>query len=390
VSYTLVAPKVTSSYKADNSGFLDSSDIRAKSSKPYRLPAPYRRQIIRTHSVKLVVRSGPSPGIRPDSGQGLPVSCLTHPSFAAAFDATMNKVHGKIVNALNDESMLAVNYGERARSASMLQTRVLQLYRFSRELRRGNIVSAARELNLSGREPRVQKIRKKYFRFFERSDGSAKRRYRDFGSAFLEFHFGWSPIVHDIHASCETLSNPLQPTRVRVSAVEKIAVDVRLNAQQAFNCGPGIEGYARSTLRGKLTGYGGCEISISNSDAYLANRLGLVNPASVAWELTYFSFLIDWVANVGQFVAQFTDFVGVKVENPYHGYSATATFVSSYRGKWFCQNGQPFFGEDFIKEGTYTERKLGLPSVKLICRLPPRLSLWRAGTAISLLLQKLK
>lgn len=389
MSITILPPVRTSHINpVDNSGRIDFRDVRTVQNRPYLLPAPHRRYQINSHSVVLIDRLGPSSFIRPDSGHGIPLG-LGSGVILEAFQFAMNKLHGKIVSKMNDESMLAVNYAERKQTLSMMELRLMQIYRFSRDLRAGRIVSAARQINLAGSEPRVVKISKKYGSSIRKAKTS-NQRYREFGNAFLEFHFGWDPLVHDIYNCSQTLSRPVEPLSVRVSTYESFASSTKLNAQEAFNCNPGIDGFHNESLTGKLRGFAGCFMHVSNPDLYLANRLGLVNPASVAWELVPFSFVIDWFANVGQFISQFSDFAGVEVKDPYHGYSASATYFCSYKARWFCSNAQPFFGETFVKDGILAERYLGLPSVTLKCRLPPKLSLWRAGTAISLLLQKLR
>ena len=53
---------------------------------------------------------------------------------------------------------------------------------------------------------------------------------------------------------------------------------------------------------------------VTNQNAYLANRVGMINPATVAWELVPFSFAIDWFLPVTSFLDSYTDQVGWSVD----------------------------------------------------------------------------
>ena len=56
---------------------------------------------------------------------------------------------------------------------------------------------------------------------------------------------------------------------------------------------------------------------ITNPNLLLANRLGLVNPLSVAWELVPFSFVVDWFSGVGNVLDGYTDLLGLSVVDTY-------------------------------------------------------------------------
>ena len=73
---------------------------------------------------------------------------------------------------------------------------------------------------------------------------------------------------------------------------------------------------------------------ISSPNSLKANQLGLVNPASVAWELIPFSFLVDWFLPVGKFLESYTDTVGMQLDNiqRMERREANHIYVSTYSG----------------------------------------------------------
>ncbi len=84
----------------------------------------------------------------------------------------------------------------------------------------------------------------------------------------------------------------------------------------------------------------GCEVTISNPNLYLANNLGLANPAIVVWELIPFSFVVDWFVTVGQFLENGSAWLGLTVTKPYTTYGGTRLLtktdvnVYDYPQKW--------------------------------------------------------
>lgn len=55
--------------------------------------------------------------------------------------------------------------------------------------------------------------------------------------------------------------------------------------------------------------------TVTNPNLLLANQLGLVNPASVIWETTKYSFIVDWFVNVSGFIDNFTSHLGLSYKN---------------------------------------------------------------------------
>lgn len=69
---------------------------------------------------------------------------------------------------------------------------------------------------------------------------------------------------------------------------------------------------------------------ITNPNAFLLNRVGLINPVQVAWQLTPLSMFVDWWWNVSAFLGSYTDQVGWSLKNGQVGFKDTCanTYVS--------------------------------------------------------------
>lgn len=358
------------------SAYLQSKK-RTAQKKPYNLPTNYWRQDVRTTEAWARNTFSNPAGFNALMGENGGYMPGPNPSNLIGYDYgvtwAVNTAREALVAQLNEEAMLAVNFAERAQTINMMSKRLGQLTRFTRWLRRGNVVRAAQELQVA--VPRTLK------------NVSRRRVLKKFGDTWLEFHFGWEPLVKDIYNACDLIQKPIAGGQVTVRGRTQ---QIGASFQNAGGCSDSKKSFRSGSFSGRVRGKAGMSFAISNPNLYLANRLGLVNPAAVAWELVPYSFVVDWFVNCSQVIGEFSDFIGVKVENAWYG--TTCKAIGSYydAGYIYCDTKQPYAMYFYQKEGLYSYRYLGLPSVKLGIKPFKRLSTVRAATAISLLLQHLK
>jgi hypothetical protein len=123
---------------------------------------------------------------------------------------------------------------------------------------------------------------------------------------FLEGEFGWVPLLADIHALTSSVCNDAIP-RTWTSASSKFPYS-------KFEV---ISGSPKITQ--SFSGWGRCTyaagVDISNPNLWLANRLGLINPLVVAWDLVPWSFVVNMFVNVNQVLSSLTDTVGLTLTN---------------------------------------------------------------------------
>jgi len=184
---------------------------------PYEKPLPYDYYDIRTDSaVKTgiytsfgnLANAGASKGdllISPDS--------LSTTTFANRITQATNKALDKFYNELDEQAILAVNYAERAEAVSMMSARLFQLARFGRALRKFDLITAAKSLGLDPNSgiPRVYQNGRK-----PKGWSNAKARGKILANAWLEFHFGWEPLVMDIFHAIQVLQSPMTGKTVEV------------------------------------------------------------------------------------------------------------------------------------------------------------------------------
>jgi len=287
-----------------------------------------------------------------------------YPLDDAYVNLALVKARERFNSAIGSNSSLGVTFAEWKQSLDMITRRGMQLYQFTRALRKGRFGDAADALRDSGHK-------------FQ-PPPKGLRRGKSLANNFLEWHFGWSPLVKDIGDSIDVLQGPIPLGRYRARATMRRGEysqgrwdsTVHWDTRRAF------------TFRAEL----GAEISVSNPNLYLANKLGFVNPAVIAWELVPFSFVIDWFVPVGNFLSQWTDFVGLSLQN---GYTTKTAYVED-RDEYLLLI-PPGVRDDRNFKLRYTEqRATGISSYKLRPGRVSGLSPVRGITAMSLILQKLR
>jgi len=338
-------------------------DIWTVQKKPYKgKPLPY-------NSTKRWVGSV--------TGYGLPVQKVdvSHSAYDDSLriqqvsPLAYNKAYGKFVDQLGESSLWLTNYHERGQSIAMIVFRATQLARFAHKINRFDVPGAWKELGLG-----------------KPSTGSIRRSLKGIANAFLEVHFGWVPLVKDIEAAFNLLiSDP--PFKAIVGKSTSTDHSVTRTVTTNYPGPEVVTQIVTSDVRCSVRI--AADVRVTNANAFLASRLGLVNPASFVWEAIPYSFVLDWFSNVGQVLNSWNDFMGVALDNP------CVTYLNKTdRTESTASVGNPFYG-------TYG-RKLDLHEVDMkrttgaipgpTLRITPfhGLSVTHGATAIALLLQRLK
>lgn len=149
---------------------------------------------------------------------------------------------------------------------------------------------------------------------------SAKRRVKEYANAHLAYNFGAAPLIGDLIRIYESLSrlsdhvawlkkNSGQKTKVVFTSGLRRPTSSTLPARpSAAPTGGG--GYWRTVteLRAGFKAWAVITYDVSGlseielSARTLMRSFGLNNPAAVLWEAIPYSFVVDWVSNVGQLV----------------------------------------------------------------------------------------
>jgi hypothetical protein len=200
------------------------------------------------------------------------------------------KAYRRFVASIHaDSAQLGADFAERKQAINAVSSHVLRLTKAARALRRGNVVGFAKELGIKKR--------------------SVRKSASDMGGVWLEYSFGWKPLIQDIYTAVNVIQRPLPFLVAKGKA--KAAYSVTINSDNL----PYNRAYDRYDwiYRCHLQ----ARISVSNWQAWRANELGLINPLSVAWEVVPFSFVVDWFVPIGNYLQSLTDFVGLTLADSF-------------------------------------------------------------------------
>lgn len=292
------------------------------------------------------------------------------PGYAEAY----SKAYSKFKEQVGVTAQLAVDIAERKKSVDMLAKRAMQMVRFTRELRKLDFVKAGRELGLTVKRRKGNRHSMKRDADGTTQEVTLVRDAKSFGNNYLEFHFGWEPLVKGIGESMEVLQSPIfkglgknvKGTGSRAHPLLDIVKHVpKWDVYSVYD-------YRTSVC---LRAY----VTVDDPNLYKWNALGFLNPATIAWELIPFSFIVDWFANVQQCLSAWSDWIGLSLSE-----ATTTAFhdvgrIGIYRQDWAVWI--PVAAYHYI----IVKRTLGIAAPTLVLRPPKWPSVTRGLTAISLL-----
>lgn len=266
-------------------------------------------------------------------------------TYAAAYD----KFHKRAL----PKAALALTLMDHQQSIDMVAKRTMQLLSFAKSVARMDPIRAYKALNL----PRGK---------LTKTEAKAP------ADLWLEFTFGWVPLIDDIGAAIDVLQGFPKYERVKGAS------------SAVFTTVAPWDGGSKATTTTKLTTVCSGGVRITNPNLLLANQLGLVNPTAVAWDAVPFSFVVDWFLPVGKFLNSYTADLGFGIEEPmitriceWSGANSHIAYNNGqtenyYNGKTVSRAIRPFHRPDLLD-------RRGLPEV----------SSWLAATTTSLLIQQL-
>jgi len=125
----------------------------------------------------------------------------------------------------------------------------------------------------------------------------------ELSNRWLEYQYGWKPLVSTIH---DLASEAVTPPKSGIMTLKARAKSLkRTESLVPYNLGaPGTSYYGRSKSSGTLSERVevGCTINLAPSALTQLARISSLNPASIAWELLPYSFVIDWVIDIGGYL----------------------------------------------------------------------------------------
>lgn len=192
--------------------------------------------------------------------------------------------------------------------------------------------------------------------------------------------FGWAPLFEDFRSAMKTLADPWPPSTYTSVYQKWETGPVSSNWSDGYYSGS-------STWRASGRETFSCAVAVSNPNLWIANKLGLVNPFQVAWDIVPWSFLVNMVTNMGQIMGSLTDFAGLTLSDT----SLTSKLILNETASRAYRDPRPGAFANALGQATHTirGRRVGVspPGVTPYVRFVD----WKVGTAAiigSLLIQK--
>lgn len=374
----------TIGFSSSTGGSWIASSQRTKQARPYDMPAAYHRfmryeldfysaGVIPYNTTDLYsVQSYPERRVfthKPGDGY----NCYSF--YQNEIELAQNRALDWLRSELGAQASTGIALVQANQALEMILKRTQSLYKFVTRLKRFDVGGAFRALELSPKN--LKKLTSK--------EAKLKSGAKHFASNFLEVHFGWAPLIGDIYDAIDTLQSPIPLGKVRGVGAQPIDKNYHWNYTNPISEARGkVDIY--SSHVGKVRVRCGCEVQVDNPNLYLANRLGLTNPALIVYDAIPFSFVVNWFITVEQFLSGMGMFAGLTVSNTWMNVSLTDTCSTE------LHYSAPYWGEGGVQRQTSTGksfvRTTALPGYAIARKPVIITSATRALTAVSLLVQK--
>lgn len=198
----------------------------------------------------------------------------TSSNFTASFPSNLDML-SKLVDKWKDSDVnVGVSLGEGRESVSMIADNLFALAQSARQIKRGNLGAAVRHFT----HPVPRRSRRKAAKALSQGDVSA---------AWLSLNLGWAPMIQDIYNASQFVKDAGSYGKISSPWVKGVAT-----ARVESLLGGKV---SRAECRSRY-------VTVIRTPPTIYDRLGLTNPAVIAWELVPLSFVVDYFLPIGDFV----------------------------------------------------------------------------------------
>lgn len=180
----------------------------------------------------------------------------------------------------------AVAFAERQQTARLVGNSAEKIFRAALALKKGKFSDAAAALGVS----------KNLFK-----PGKGKKHSDFIGNRWLELQYGWKPLLNDVYGSMAELADKdnKQKDRYRVT----VRGSARNNATSIYNSSVSGQEGDRNVVKIEHSVRCRLDYNYTNPVTGTLARLGITDPATVAWELMPWSFVADWFIPIGGYLS---------------------------------------------------------------------------------------
>lgn len=237
------------------------------------------------------------------------------PSADEQFNTT--RVRNRLAEKLHDKAFNSIDLGsalfaEGKESLAMMASAADHLIRGFRHFKRG-------EFRKVGRLMRAH------------PEWSARTLHKEAGAKWLSYNFGWAPLVQsfaDFHSVMhqEAFSGEAHAT---------------VRGNYLYKDPPSGYVYTIREFSGRWSVTGRVKYKVTNPNLLLASRLGLTNPAQWLWEATPFSWVVDYMVNVGSVLDSFDNWAGVEITDSSETWYVNESHMTERHGNYWNRYSPP-------------------------------------------------
>lgn len=298
-----------------------------------------------------------------------------------------------LTKALSRAKSMSVNlgqtYAERKQTVGLVTKSLNRLLSLALALKKGDVKHARRLINgFQGKDrytavpvfnsTGTHIIGRRYVHI--RKSHRPKVEKKTFADLWLEFQYGWRPLLSDIYGSCELIANTYHLAKpMRVSA------KVDLNKVTSFST---IGGKERIQLDVEDRSRVLLEFLEPSEWTNFMSKTGIGNPALLAWELVPFSFVVDWAIPVGTYLNNLDALTGLNFRRMSTTTTTHVTLSSTMMNWKSGAYTHTYSGGDLsLKQGKKSRVISYTPPLPPLPSFSPSMGVERSLSAISLLTQ---
>jgi len=304
------------------------------------------------------------------------------------------KAISQLISRVGSSGGLAVDLAEYGQTTRMIGTNCTRLAGAALALKHGNVGLCLSKLGWTPKGKRLP------------SSPKETDPYKRLANHWLEYVYGWKPLIQDIHSSVEALETFLErnPWVLSVESSgqdkQRVALQVPINVGSAGQPA-GLNGTITPSFCGSESHFtkSRCRFKIAYSrDEHvkkLISDLGLNNPADLAWEILPWSFVIDWFYPIGPWLESLTAYDGLKFHHGTESHLTTETSNQSIGSGYTFGDGFGFgaVNQNGDRSGTmvnYNRIPLSQFPVSSFPQLKSPISTIHAANALALLVSVFK
>lgn len=339
-------------------------------------------------------------------GYGTPPQPLGYTGTPMA-TSDLGTANAALMTALLRSKSMKVNlaqaYGERKQTVNLLTTNVNRVLSLAIMLKNRDIKAAKalilgskgkdtyKKLNVLNRDG-THIVGKRYVHLRKKAKRSVATP-EEFANLWLEYSYGWRPLINDIYGSCESIANtyhlkkPVEVSAVKTAERTTSTLNAGYQLGGVVTCNPlqpaifadRIDTIRRSRTKVKF------QFREFNEWSQTMSKTGIADPALLAWELLPYSFVIDWFVPVGKYLSSLNAMTGL---NFIRGSTAT---VSTTELTSTVVMATPGYGiVNSVVKGVNFAKSRSIYTTAPMPRIPafqPELSIEKGLSAISLMTQ---